>query len=65
MFSQSGVTRSRTVIVIAHRQSTIMAADRLVVMADGKVVEVGTYGDLSYGDGHFAKLCRLHEDALL
>ena len=59
------VTEGRTVIVVAHRQSTIMAADRLVVMADGKVVEVGTYGDLSYGDGHFARLCRLHKDALL
>ena len=47
----------RTSIVIAHRLSTIMKCDRIVVIHKGKVVEDGTFEELSaMPDGHFTKL---------
>ena len=59
------VTAGRTVIVVAHRQSTIMAADRLVVLDQGRVVETGKYDDLMDAGGLFARLCQRNEDALI
>lgn len=47
----------RTSIVIAHRMTTIQKCNRIVVINKGKVVEDGTYEDLSkIPNGHFAKL---------
>lgn len=47
----------RTSVVIAHRMSTIKKCNRIVVLHKGKVVEDGTYEELSgKPDGHFAKL---------
>lgn len=47
----------RTSVVIAHRMSTIKKCDRIVVVHKGKVVEDGTYEELSAKpNGHFAKL---------
>lgn len=48
---------NRTSVVIAHRLSTIKKCDRIVVLHKGKVVEDGTFEELSNKkDGHFAKL---------
>lgn len=38
--------KNKTTIVIAHRLSTVMSADRILVLQDGKIVEDGTHGDL-------------------
>jgi subfamily B ATP-binding cassette protein MsbA len=51
----------RTVIVIAHRLSTTKDADQVVVLAGGKVTEVGAPQDLYRRDGLFAKMVRLQE----
>lgn len=55
-------TRGRTVLVVAHRLSTITSADRIVVLEDGRVVQTGTYEELSSVDGAFTRLCRVRED---
>ena len=49
----------RTTIVIAHRLATVRAADRIVVMDGGKIVEEGTHTTLSRRGGLYARLARL------
>jgi ATP-binding cassette subfamily B protein/subfamily B ATP-binding cassette protein MsbA len=49
----------RTTLVIAHRLATVRAADRIVVMAGGRVVDQGTHDDLLARGGLYAELCRL------
>src|SRR4029077_2474446 len=46
----------RTVFVIAHRLSTVQRADRIVVVADGRVVEEGTHDDLMARGGEYRRL---------
>ena len=49
----------RTTIVIAHRLATVRAADRIVVMDGGQIVEEGTHGALASAGGLYARLARL------
>jgi ATP-binding cassette subfamily B protein len=49
----------RTTIVIAHRLATVRAADRIVVMDQGRIVEEGTHTDLAGRGGLYARLARL------
>ena len=49
----------RTTIVIAHRLATVRAADRIVVMDAGQIVEEGTHATLSARGGLYARLARL------
>lgn len=55
--------RGRTVISIAHRLSTVRAADQIVVMRHGRIVERGTYDGLLAAGGEFAQLVRQSEDS--
>ncbi|MDE2148749.1 MAG: lipid A export permease/ATP-binding protein MsbA [Gammaproteobacteria bacterium] len=49
----------RTVLVIAHRLSTVQNADRIAVMQDGRIVEQGTHMELLTRDGAYATQYRL------
>jgi ATP-binding cassette subfamily B protein len=51
--------QDRTTLVIAHRLATVLKADRIVVMDDGRIVESGTHAELSAAGGLYAKLARL------
>ena len=50
--------RGRTVLVIAHRLSTVKTADNVAVVSDGQIVESGSHDDLLRRDGIYSSLVR-------
>jgi ATP-binding cassette subfamily B protein len=54
----------RTTIVIAHRLATVRAADRIIVMDHGRIVEEGDHGTLTAQGGLYARLARLQFDGI-
>jgi ATP-binding cassette subfamily B protein len=54
----------RTTIIIAHRLATVRAADRIIVLDLGRIVEEGTHKSLTAAEGLYARLARLQFDGL-
>jgi ATP-binding cassette subfamily B protein len=58
------VSAGRTTLVIAHRLSTVMHADRIIVMKEGRIVEQGTHRELLEKQGYYEELFR-HAQGML
>jgi len=56
------LSKGRTTLVIAHRLATVLKADRIIVLEDGKIVDTGTHKQLVKRDGLYARLADLQFD---
>ena len=56
---------NKTVIAIAHRLSTIAQMDRICVMEDGRIAEVGDHATLAAGEGLYARFWQRQSDGFI
>jgi ATP-binding cassette subfamily B protein len=52
-------SQNRTTLVIAHRLSTVLKADRIIVLDHGRIVEIGSHADLVKKGGLYARLAKI------
>ena len=58
------LTKGRTVIMIAHRLSTVVGADKIIVLDNGKVSEEGTHAELVQAKGLYARMWKEYNQAV-
>ena len=58
------LTEGRTVIMIAHRLSTVVGADQIIVLDNGHIVEEGRHDELASGDGLYARMWNEYNQAV-
>ncbi|MFP3607325.1 metal ABC transporter permease, partial [Paraburkholderia sp. SIMBA_053] len=56
------IARERTTLIIAHRLSTVVHAEQIIVMDKGRIVERGTFGELLLVGGLFAQMWALQQE---
>lgn len=59
----AALTKDRTVIMIAHRLSTVVGADKIIVLAEGQVAEQGKHQELVDADGLYARMWKDYNQA--
>lgn len=59
------LSRDRTVVLVAHRLSTLRGVDRLLVLENGRIVEEGTWDGLRRKGGAFARMLEMQASAML
>lgn len=58
------LTEGRTVIMIAHRLSTVVGADNIIVLDNGHIAEEGRHGELASGEGLYARMWNEYNQAV-
>lgn len=59
------VMQGRTTFIIAHRLSTVVGADRILVLKDGAIIETGSHGELMDSGGYYATLVECQSRGLI
>lgn len=57
--------KGRTTFVIAHRLSTVVNADKIIVLKDGRIAEMGRHAELMEKNGYYASLVKRQTRGLL
>lgn len=58
------LTEGRTVIMIAHRLSTVVGADKIIVLDNGRITEEGTHAELASGGGLYERMWKEYNQAI-
>lgn len=58
------ILKGRTTILISHHFSSVMMADRIIVLVDGRIEEQGTHRELQDAGGVYASMCRTHREMI-
>ncbi|MPN30416.1 hypothetical protein SDC9_177887 [bioreactor metagenome] len=56
--------QNKTVIIIAHRLSTVRSADQIIVMDQGKLIQQGTHAELTSQAGKYREMWQLYNQTL-